>query len=147
MNLCRLVTSFMIALDTNVLIYACDKADLERQRVALDLISTAGDGVLLWQVACEFVAASRKLRSQGFTIADAWDRLADDLAIFPLILPAAGALERARILHAEDGWSFWDAMIVAACLECGVTRLYSEDVPGRAVPKPLEIVNLFVQPT
>jgi predicted nucleic acid-binding protein len=55
----------MVALDTNVLIYACDKADLKRQQVALDLVSSARDGVLLWQVACEFVAASRKLRSQG----------------------------------------------------------------------------------
>jgi len=49
----------MIALDTNVLVYACDKADLKRQQVAIDLISSAGDGVLLWQVVCEFVAASR----------------------------------------------------------------------------------------
>jgi predicted nucleic acid-binding protein len=136
----------MIALDTNILIYACDKADLKRQQVALDLVSNARDGVLLWQVACEFVAASRKLRSQGFTTVDAWGRLADYLALFPLILPAAGALERARILHTEDEWSFWDAMIVAACLECGVTRLYSEDLPGRAVRWPLEIVNPFLQP-
>jgi predicted nucleic acid-binding protein len=135
----------MIALDTNVLIYACDKADLKRQQVALDLISATGDGVLLWQVACEFVAASRKLTSQGFTTVDAWDRLADYLAIFPLILPASGALRRARTLHVENGWSFWDAMIVASCLECGVTRLYSEDTPGRAVPGPLEIVNPFLK--
>jgi predicted nucleic acid-binding protein len=49
----------MVALDTNVLIYACDKADPSRQQVALDLVSNADDGVLLWQVACEFVAASR----------------------------------------------------------------------------------------
>ena len=40
----------MIALDTNVLIYACDKADVKRQKVALDLVSSLGDGVLLWQV-------------------------------------------------------------------------------------------------
>jgi predicted nucleic acid-binding protein len=133
----------MIAFDTNILIYACDKADLRRQQVALDLVSSASDGVLPWQVACEFVAASRKLRSQGFTPADAWGRLADYLALFPLILPAEGALDRARILHVEDGWSFWDAMIVAACLDCGVTRLYSEDLPGRAVRWPLEIVNPF----
>jgi predicted nucleic acid-binding protein len=133
----------MTALDTNVLIYACDKADLVRQQIAIDLVSSAGDGVLLWQVACEFVAASRKLRSQGFTTADAWDRLADYLALFPLILPSARGLERTRILHTEDGWSFWDAMIVASCLECGVTRLYSEDLPGRAVRWPLEIVNPF----
>lgn len=135
----------MIALDTNVLIYACDKADPKRQRVALDLISNTVDGVMLWQIACEFVAASRKLRSQGFTTLDAWDRLADYLAIFPLIPPTVGALERARILHTEDGFSFWDSMVVAACLECGVTRLYSEDLPGRAIRGPLEIVNPFAQ--
>jgi predicted nucleic acid-binding protein len=41
----------MIAIDTNVLIYACDQADVRRQKIALDLISNARDGVLLWQVA------------------------------------------------------------------------------------------------
>jgi predicted nucleic acid-binding protein len=34
-------------------------------------------------------------------------------------------------------------MIVAACVECGATRLYSEDLPGRDPPHPLEIVNPF----
>jgi predicted nucleic acid-binding protein len=33
----------MIALDTNILIYACDKADLKRQQVAIDLVSNARD--------------------------------------------------------------------------------------------------------
>lgn len=61
----------------------------------------------------------------------------------PFIMPNAGALERARILHVEEGWAFRDAMIVAACLESGVSRLYSEDLPGRAPPGPLEIVNPF----
>jgi predicted nucleic acid-binding protein len=87
----------------------------------------------------------RESKSQGFTAADAWDRLTDFLAIFPLILPKPAVLESARILHAQEGWSFWDAMIVAACLDSGVTRLYSEDLPGRAVSGPLEIVNPFVQ--
>ncbi|MCU1233166.1 MAG: putative nucleic-acid-binding protein contains domain [Candidatus Solibacter sp.] len=77
----------MIALDTNILIYSCDKAERARQRIALDLVSSATDGVLLWQVACEFVAASRKLGPQGFTPVDAWERLEDYLAIFPLIIP------------------------------------------------------------
>ena len=59
----------MIALDTNVLIYACDRSNLERQQTASQLIERTTDGVLLWQVACEFVAASRKLSGQGFTAA------------------------------------------------------------------------------
>ena len=64
----------MTALDTNVLIYACDKSDPRRQQIALELIATVTDGVLLWQVACEFVAASRMLNDRGFTPIDAWNR-------------------------------------------------------------------------
>jgi predicted nucleic acid-binding protein len=120
----------MIALDTNILIYACDKREPARQKTALDMIAGSSDAVLLWQVACEFVAASRKLADQGFTREDAWARLAEYLALFPLTLPGPSVLDRARALHRDKQWSFWDAMIVAACLECGVTRLYSEDLPG-----------------
>jgi len=31
----------MIAIDTNVLIYACERADPRRQKIALDLIPTS----------------------------------------------------------------------------------------------------------
>ncbi len=133
----------MTALDTNILIYACDKADGRRQRIALDLLWSAADGVLLWQVACEFIAASRKLKSQGFTTANAWDRLAEYLGLFPLILPSSEVFGRAKGLHLDEGWSFWDAMIVASCLGCGVKRLYSEDLPGRISNCGLEVVNPF----
>lgn len=133
----------MIALDTNVFIYSCDNADPERQNKALLLISNSTDGVVLWQVACEFLAASRKLAKQGFTPAAAWSRLAEFLTLFPLVLPTPQLLARAKQLHIESGWSFWDAMVVAACLEAGVTRLYTEDLPGRPVPG-LEIVNPFM---
>jgi predicted nucleic acid-binding protein len=53
----------MIALDTNIFIYACDKGDLNRKRAALSLVASPSNGVLLRQVACEFVAATRKLKS------------------------------------------------------------------------------------
>jgi len=36
----------MVALDTNVLIYACDNADPSRQKLTLDLVSNSHDGVL-----------------------------------------------------------------------------------------------------
>ena len=37
----------MIAVDTNVLIYACDQSAPRRQKIALDLIAASADGVLL----------------------------------------------------------------------------------------------------
>jgi predicted nucleic acid-binding protein len=121
----------MIAIDTNILIYACSPTDPARQERALNLIASTVDGVLLWQVACEFIAASRRLAPQGFTSAHAWDRLSEYLEVFPLVVPAEGTLTRARLLHVEQKVSFWDSMIIAACIECGVRRLYSEDLPGR----------------
>jgi predicted nucleic acid-binding protein len=67
----------MIAVDTSVLIYACDRSDPQRQQTAIQLVTSSTDGVLLWQVACEFVSASRKLSTQGFSASDAWSRLAE----------------------------------------------------------------------
>ena len=133
----------MTALDTNVLIYACDKADQRRQQIALDLIAKSADGVLLWQVACEFIAASRKLNAQGFTPTDAWDRLTDFLRVFRLTLPSADLFPRAQDLHLNGGVSFWDALIVAACLEGSVQTLYSEDIPAQHSFGSLKIVNPF----
>jgi predicted nucleic acid-binding protein len=52
-------------------------------------------------------------------------------------------LERARGLHLQQRWAFWDATLVSACIESGVTRLYSEDLPGRAKIQSLEIVSPF----
>jgi predicted nucleic acid-binding protein len=132
----------MVALDTNVLIYACDKSDPTRQRIALDLVSNTNDGVILWQVAYEFVAATRKLDRQGFTATQAWARLAEFLEICSLVVPGAAVLERAKDLHLRHSVSFWDAMILAACLDAGVDLLYSEDVPGLSVDG-VAVVNPF----
>jgi predicted nucleic acid-binding protein len=133
----------MIAFDTNILIYCCDEGDARRKTIALDLVSNTEDGILLWQVAGEFVAASRKLGPQGFTAAAAWERLSEFLELFPLVLPAPEVLDRARRLHSEQQVAFWDSMLLAACLAAGVTRLYSEDLPSRASVDTLEIVNPF----
>lgn len=133
----------MIALDTNVLIYAYDQAEPKRQQTAIDLMSNVKDAVLLWQVACEFIAASRKLRGQGFTSADAWSRLAELLGLFPLVVPSASVLEGAKQLHVLHDVSFWDAAILAACKEANVELLYSEDVPGLANLSSLRVVNPF----
>lgn len=133
----------MIAVDTNILIYACDQSEPRRQAIALDLIASCTDGVLLWQVACEFLAASRKLSKQGFTPAHAWNRLAEFQDLLPLILPAATNLTRARELHVSHAVSLWDALILAACVEAGVNVLYSEDLPGLTTSKTVSVINPF----
>jgi predicted nucleic acid-binding protein len=69
--------SFMNAIDTNVWLYAHDVRDPIKQRIALDLIRDLPAQALVWQVGCEFIAASRKLIGQAFTSELAWDTLED----------------------------------------------------------------------
>jgi predicted nucleic acid-binding protein len=133
----------MIAVDTNVLIYACDQSEPYRQSIALDLIASATEGVLLWQVACEFLSASRKLSKQGFTSSQAWNRLAEFRELLPLVIPTAANLTHARELHVVHFVSLWDALILAACVEAGVDVLYSEDVPGLEAFETVRVINPF----
>jgi predicted nucleic acid-binding protein len=52
-------------------------------------------------------------------------------------------LSTAKSLHVVDRVSFWDSLLLAVCKEAGVTRLYSEDLPGRVRPADIEVINPF----
>ena len=133
----------MNAVDTNVLIYTHDPRDPVKQAAAVALVGTVPDGVLLWQVACEYVAASRKLVAYGHNQAAAWRELRRLRGTWVTAVPSWEVAERAEELLTRYKLSFWDAMIVAACLESGVTRLYSEDFDNSAAATGLEIINPF----
>jgi hypothetical protein len=80
---------------------------------------------LLWQVGCEFVAAARKLEPLGFTQPQAWDALVDMQALADVVLlPNRGTWSIARGLQGRFQLQFWDALIVAACIQGGVKTLY-----------------------
>ena len=134
----------MNAVDTNVLIYARDPRDSGKQEKARALTSNLTDGALLWQVACEFIAASRKLTAVGYTQAQAWDELEQLRVLWKLIVPSENVFVRAEQLTASHNLSFWDAMIVAACMDGGITRLYTEDFDNSLKHTTgVEIVNPF----
>ncbi len=133
----------MNAIDTNVLMYVRDPRDERKQAIAGQLVESLTDGVLLWQVACEFVAASRKLTSFGFTSEQAWREVRRLRSLWTTKLPSWEVAEQAEDLTRRYKLSFWDSLLVAACLEGGVTRLYSEDFDNSAAATGLEIINPF----
>jgi len=135
----------MNAVDTNVLIYVHDPRDAEKQATALALLESLSEGALLWQVACEYLAASRKLEPFGYSRSQAWQDVQRLRRIWATVLPDWSALDRAERLMDTLSLSFWDALIIAACLEAGVTRLYSEDLGGYPNPNGLQLINPFVR--
>jgi len=64
--------------------------------------------------------------------------------MFPLVLPSAPVLDRYFDLFSRFSLSHWDAMLLAACKEAGVTTLYSEDMDSGTDYDGLTIINPFV---
>jgi predicted nucleic acid-binding protein len=62
---------------------------------------------------------------------------------FPVALPTEGIFDAAMGLTDRHQLSLWDAMIVAACIQAGVDRLYTEDMGSPRRIEQLELINPF----
>jgi predicted nucleic acid-binding protein len=133
----------MNAVDTNVLIYVRDPRDPRKQSIAASLVESINPGVLLWQVACEYIAASRKLAATGHSVSAAFADIRELRQVWHTVTPSWAIFERAAELGVGHGLAFWDSLIVAACLESGVRDLYSEDYGDRSEIEGLRITDPF----
>jgi predicted nucleic acid-binding protein len=118
-----------------------DPRDPTKQARAASFIRSLSDGVLLWQVACEYLSASRKLEPLGYSRTQAWQDTRDLRRVWTTLLPGWSVLDQVERLQSMYSFSTWDAMVIAACLEGGVDRLYSEDFTAYPRVASLEIVN------
>ncbi|MGA1386667.1 MAG: PIN domain-containing protein [Flavobacteriaceae bacterium] len=133
----------MKAVDTNILIYINDARDPIKQSIAASLVASLTDGVLIWQVACEYLAASRKLEQWGYNRAQAYQYIRDLQEVWYTVLPTWSVINRAEGLMSRFSLSHWDSMIISACLEASVETLYTEDF-GYSEIDGLKIINPFI---
>ena len=75
----------------------------------------------------------------------AWQYVRDLQQVWHTALPTWSVLNRAEDLMNRFSLSYWDAMIVASCLEVNVQTLYTEDF-GYSNIDGLSIVNPFKLP-
>lgn len=135
----------MNAVDTNIWLYSHDTRDPHKQALAQQLIASVRPLALPWQVGCEFIAASRKLAPLGFTEAQAWSALSAMQALADVILlPVSDLWPETESLQGRFSLSFWDAVLVAACLHDGVKILYTEDIGAPRTIDTLSLVNPFL---
>jgi predicted nucleic acid-binding protein len=129
--------------DTNVLVYADDKAAPAKQRRALELVAQhrrAGTGVVSLQVLQEyFVTVTRKLNVDA-RIAR---RKAELLAEFDVAAPDVTDILAAIDLHRLHTFSFWDALILRSAKQSGCRVLLSEDMQGTRELDGVLVVNPF----
>ena len=119
-------------LDTNLIIYANDARDRQKQEKAIEIIAQFmrdGTGVISTQVMQEYVAAAgSKLHQDADTILRQL-LLLESLEVV-LITPAL--IRRGLELQFRYQMSYWDAAILAAAEQAHCSRLLTEDLnPGR----------------
>jgi len=133
------VTAFF---DSNVLIYAYS-TDRRRQRA---IEALAEGGTISAQVLNEFTNVLRNKQKQDWPVIEL--AIASVRRQFPDIASLTAETHAAALALARDyGFSFYDALIVAAAIEAGCDTLWSEDMQHGRVIGGLTIRNPFLEST
>lgn len=131
-------------LDSNILVYVFDKIDVRKSTIAHDLVRAAHadqTAAISFQVVQETLnVLTRKLKTPA---EDARAFLEHVLLPLWRVMPSPALYRSALDIRTSHGFSFYDSLIVAAALESGCTRLYSEDLQhGQKIGR-LSIHNPF----
>jgi predicted nucleic acid-binding protein len=124
----------LVFVDTNVLVYARDPRNPQKQSVAREWIRLLWDenrGRMSAQVLSEFYdVVTRKLRPK-VSHDDAWEEVQSYLSWNPQPIDTE-VLTRARELERRHRLSWWDCQIVAAAQVQGCSLLLTEDLQDKA---------------
>lgn len=137
-----------VFVDTNVLVYARDASEPEKQARAREWMQhlwEKGSGRLSLQVLEEFyVTTTRKLKP-GLKREDARADVLDLLAWRPVLVDG-DVVEAAWSIEDRFRLSFWDALVVAAAHRAGCGHLLTEDLQNGADFDGVRVVDPFSVP-
>jgi predicted nucleic acid-binding protein len=133
-------------IDTNVLVYAYDRSEPEKQRRALEVLDTlayTGAGRLSAQVLSEFLVNVTRKIATPLTLMQAEARLQHYVKIWP-VFPVTAQVVVETVRGVRDyQLSFWDAQIWAAARLHHVPTVLSEDFNPGAVLEGVRFVDPF----
>lgn len=118
-------------IDSNVFVYLFDEHAPDKRQIAQSLIHAAlanGSAQISFQVVQETLNVITRKLVVPVTHEDAREFL--DRLLVPLwkINPSRVLYQNGLDLQARYQFSFYDSLIVAAALDAGCTRIYSEDL-------------------
>ena len=132
--------------DTNVLVYAYDRAAGSKRERALDLVEklwNEGRGVLSTQILQEFYVNIRRRTRPPVSREEARRLVTDYLAWDPIVNDGVAVLEAVDLGY-RHRLSFWDALVVVAAVKGGASVIYSEDFNHGQQFGSVQVVNPFL---
>jgi len=128
-----------IFFDTNTLLYLLSSDSKKADWVSSNLQQS---NVISVQVLNEFTSASlRKIKISNAELDEFLDLFVSTFNVIKLDIET---FKTGLMISRRYGYQHYDSMIIAAALEAGCERLYSEDMQHRQIiNKKLQIVNPF----
>jgi predicted nucleic acid-binding protein len=138
------MTTERFSLDTNILVYAADRAAGERHERALEILDRAvrRDCVLTLQALAEFFHVTTRKRMVART--DAAMQLRDWATEFPTVSADSDALLTALEFAVQRRFGWWDALLLATAERHGCELVLSEDMQDGARLGGVTILDPFV---
>ena len=130
--------------DTNVLVYAQDDSNPEKQRIAIELITHAlevnHDGCISTQVLQEFCNTmckkTRRTKEEIDGMLDGFRELLKTDVTVDLVRHALDVKD-------EYGIQYYDALIVSAAERLGCSEIVSEDLNDGQLYRGMKVINPF----
>lgn len=133
-----------IFIDTNIVVYANDKRDPEKQKIAVEVITRlmeSQQGVISTQVMQEYAYTAVKKLNQNH---QAILRQLKLLEHFELILQTPEMIRRALEIKVTYGISFREACIISNAEGAHCSAIYSEDLDAGQYYSGIKVVNPFL---
>ena len=131
--------------DTNILIYAADRSEPEKQSQARRLLTAAIEnetGAISAQVLGEFFNVATRRIPHPLSVEEA-EEVIQRMAVLPIVELDWLLVRRAIDTHKEYGISYWDSLIVAAAERAGCVRIVSEDLNSGQSYHGIAVVDPF----
>ncbi len=133
-------------IDSNVFVYLFDETDDRKRGIADGIIDSAlqtNSASISFQVVQETLNIVIRKLPVPMTAEGAGHFMQTVLAPLWQVSPSLALYRRALDVQARHQYSFYDSLIVAAALDAGCTRLYSEDLQDGQRIEGLAIENPF----
>lgn len=130
--------------DTNVLVYAYDRAEAVKQERALHVLRSVSptDLVVSSQVLSEFFVATTRPSRPLLTTDRARD-VVTALSWTTVEVVDSELVRRALTIHQKNSLSYWDSLIVAAAVRAECVRILTEDFSSTSPLENVRIENPF----
>ena len=133
--------------DANILIYAINRTEVEKQSQAQTLLQSAIEndtGVISVQVISEFFTISTSPRRTRPPLSfEEATQVIEQVCVLPVVALDLSLVRRALATCRRYQISYWDGLIIAAAERAGCARLITEDLNAGQSYNGVVVVNPF----